>query len=163
MVNALRGETIVNRGQLTNMQDVRTFVTGGHATFTLKSKRTGNRYTYKVNKPREPHPGFKGHFVKILSGPDNENHYQYLGVMEPDLSFRTTGKSKVDVNKKGVYAFRWFLHTLKDKQELPEELEFWHEGKCGCCGRKLTVPESIASGIGPVCAAARGTTQRDLF
>lgn len=26
------------------------------------------------------------------------------------------------------------------------------EGACGRCGRKLTVPGSIASGIGPTCA-----------
>jgi hypothetical protein len=31
-------------------------------------------------------------------------------------------------------------------------VEFWHEGKCCRCGRKLTVPASIASGIGPECA-----------
>lgn len=26
-------------------------------------------------------------------------------------------------------------------------------GSCGCCGRELTDPESIAAGIGPICAA----------
>ena len=31
-------------------------------------------------------------------------------------------------------------------------LEVWHEGRCGRCNRALTVPESIASGIGPECA-----------
>src|ERR1019366_4832357 len=34
---------------------------------------------------------------------------------------------------------------------LPANLEVWHEGKCGRCGRKLTVPESIERGIGPEC------------
>lgn len=34
---------------------------------------------------------------------------------------------------------------------IPPSLEVWHEGRCGRCGRALTVPESIASGIGPVC------------
>jgi len=28
-----------------------------------------------------------------------------------------------------------------------------HEGKCGRCGRKLTVPLSIETGIGPECAS----------
>jgi hypothetical protein len=27
-----------------------------------------------------------------------------------------------------------------------------HEGKCGRCGRLLTVPSSIESGIGPECS-----------
>jgi hypothetical protein len=30
-------------------------------------------------------------------------------------------------------------------------MELWHEGRCGKCGRALTVPESIESGLGPVC------------
>jgi len=30
-------------------------------------------------------------------------------------------------------------------------LEIWHEGRCGRCNRKLTVPASIALGIGPEC------------
>ena len=29
-------------------------------------------------------------------------------------------------------------------------------GECGCCGRELTNPESIAAGIGPVCAKRHG-------
>ncbi|MGQ4872128.1 MAG: DUF6011 domain-containing protein, partial [Candidatus Thorarchaeota archaeon] len=32
---------------------------------------------------------------------------------------------------------------------LPEKVRIWHEGKCGRCGRRLTVPESIESGYGP--------------
>ena len=29
-------------------------------------------------------------------------------------------------------------------------------GQCGCCGRELTDPESIAAGIGPICARKAG-------
>jgi hypothetical protein len=31
-----------------------------------------------------------------------------------------------------------------------------HDGHCSVCGRKLTTPESLDSGIGPVCAAKFG-------
>ena len=34
--------------------------------------------------------------------------------------------------------------------------EFRHEGRCGRCGRALTVPESIDTGFGPHCAAEMG-------
>ena len=30
--------------------------------------------------------------------------------------------------------------------------EMLHEGRCGRCARRLTVPASVASGIGPECA-----------
>jgi hypothetical protein len=44
-------------------------------------------------------------------------------------------------------AFGWaWRHPDSDK------LEVWHEGRCGRCGRRLTVPESIESGLGPECA-----------
>ena len=33
-----------------------------------------------------------------------------------------------------------------------ETVQVWHEGRCGKCGRKLTVPESLTSGLGPECA-----------
>lgn len=36
------------------------------------------------------------------------------------------------------------------------DLEFLFEGRCRCCNRLLTVPESIVLGIGPVCLAACG-------
>lgn len=36
-------------------------------------------------------------------------------------------------------------------------VEIWHEGKCGRCGRQLTVPESIESGFGPECVKMIGS------
>lgn len=33
-----------------------------------------------------------------------------------------------------------------------DRVEVWHEGSCGRCGRKLTVPSSIETGLGPECA-----------
>ena len=41
---------------------------------------------------------------------------------------------------------------LATKARIPEHLEIFHEGRCCACGRKLTTPESILSGIGPECA-----------
>jgi hypothetical protein len=38
---------------------------------------------------------------------------------------------------------------------LGATLEFWHEGRCGRCGRRLTVPDSIASGYGPECVLVK--------
>jgi SWI/SNF-related matrix-associated actin-dependent regulator 1 of chromatin subfamily A len=35
---------------------------------------------------------------------------------------------------------------------LPEFDRLWHQGRCSCCGRTLTDSDSIARGIGPVCA-----------
>jgi hypothetical protein len=47
-------------------------------------------------------------------------------------------------------AMNWVLDHLSEG-EMPPLTEIWHEGRCGRCGRKLTVPDSIAIGIGPDC------------
>ena len=54
-----------------------------------------------------------------------------------------------------VQAFIWFLNRI-EADKPTDGFEFWHEGKCGRCGRKLTVPESIEAGIGPECAGKGG-------
>ena len=36
-------------------------------------------------------------------------------------------------------------------KELEDYIELWHEGRCGKCGRVLTVPTSISTGFGPDC------------
>lgn len=131
------------------------FILGGNATFTLRSKKTGTRYTYKVMlaPPREsapPQERSTTFFVNLLSGPDNEHDFVYLGIIRTNV-FSTTAKSRMNMESKPVKAFHWAFANLV-KYMLPAELEIWHEGRCGRCNRKLTVPESIASGFGPECA-----------
>jgi Family of unknown function (DUF6011) len=60
-------------------------------------------------------------------------------------------KSRVGREAPSAKAFDWAWRALT-KGTMPANLEVWHEGRCGRCGRKLTVPESIARGIGPECA-----------
>lgn len=66
-------------------------------------------------------------------------------------NFRTSPKAKVSPKAESV---RWFLRFLDVLQtgSLPEALTFQHSGRCGRCGRKLTVPSSIQTGLGPECA-----------
>ena len=60
-------------------------------------------------------------------------------------------KSRVGEDAPSARAFRWiWSRFVSDKDFAPAE--FWHEGRCGRCGRKLTVPASIERGLGPVCA-----------
>lgn len=61
-----------------------------------------------------------------------------------------------DVRAKG---FAWFWRFLASGRTFPETFQFWHEGRCARCGRRLTVPDSIATGFGPECAAAIGLPQ----
>jgi hypothetical protein len=147
-------------GRLDSTNDVQTYITAGNATITLRSKISGKRYTYKI-KAMENKDGTvaalpdRGYFVNLLTGPDNNGDFTYIGILTPQLNLRLTPKSRMHTESSPVQAFR-FLLTCLSKGGMPGSFEVWHAGKCGRCGRKLTVPESVARGIGPDCAEMMG-------
>ena len=141
------------RNKLFSSMEVVKFVMGGNAYFTIVNPITSVRFTYRVSR-KENEDGTKSpYFVSVLTGPDNWSNYRYLGVMFEDGTFRYGKKSKISRDATSAKAITWFLNSLtkEDVQTQVDRIEFWHEGRCCVCGRKLTVPESIESGIGPVC------------
>ena len=127
---------------------VRQFVFAGNATFTLKSLKTGRHYTYRVTPMEETPTCF---FVRFHSANDR---WLYLGLIK-EGSLILTRKSSQNAESPISKALDWFLERLKAHERMPD-LEFWHAGKCGRCGRQLTDPKSIASGFGPECQAIIG-------
>jgi hypothetical protein len=125
-------------------------------------------------------------FVKVLSGPNNTQDYHYLGTIFPSkwaagMDYRHGRKSRVAEDAPSSKGIAWFIRHLNKLIVLRAELEgadmfrkpeieasilkvestlnkllYYHQGKCGRCARKLTVPESIINGIGPVCAEKTG-------
>ena len=69
-------------------------------------------------------------------------------------TFAWTGKSKVSQEAPSFIGFDFCFKALSAGSM--RGFEIWHEGKCGRCGRKLTVPESIACGFGPECIGMVG-------
>lgn len=131
--------------RFTNASDALSFIQAGNATVTAVSVTTGTRFTYRV---RESDDG-KVFFVSLLSGPDNTASYTYMGIIRTGGFTRTNG-SKVSQDAPSYKAFRWLFAQLSEGR-LPDTVEVWHIGRCGRCGRPLTVPESIANGLGPEC------------
>lgn len=124
--------------------DIKSFVMAGNAIFTIKSIRTGGRFTYRIRLSEDG----RVYFVSVLTGSDNENGYAYLGIIR-DGQYHRGQKSRISTEATSAKAFEWFFRHLEAINDT--EIKFWHEGRCGRCGRKLTVPESIASGFGPEC------------
>jgi hypothetical protein len=146
-------QRFVAEGELGNPTDAYNFMMGGNATLTFRSKATGNRFTYRVRLSDDK----RMFFVSLLVGQSNETDYQYLGHVFADTQLYFHGrKSRINSSAPGAVAFTWVYKQLL-RQTLPDSLEIWHEGVCGRCGRKLTVPESVKSGFGPECA---GKVQR---
>ena len=129
----------------------RTFVLGGNATVTLKSTATGRHFTFRVRAPRGDKTPTAPRFVQALTGPNNEGDFEFLGTIFSDDHFVIGRKSRISAGAPTAVAFGWAWRKIA-AGELPDGLEVWHDGRCGCCGRTLTVPESIETGFGPVCA-----------
>lgn len=121
------------------------FCLAGHAIFTLHNSLTGNRFTYRIRARRR-----HGYFVGVLRGPDNESSYTQIGTIEG----YQRGPRFIPVYRsappQSMRVFSWAWPRIV-AGTLPPEIEFHHAGRCGRCGRKLTVPSSIISGLGPTC------------
>ena len=129
------------------LRDPAAFALAGNAIFTVVSKATGTRFTYRVRQPEADKP----HFVSVLTGPDNESSYTYLGTIFSDGTYRHGKRSSIGPDAPSAKAATWFFTNLH-KPEAMAKCTVHHEGRCCRCGRRLTVPSSIESGIGPECA-----------
>ncbi len=134
------------RGRFANAGDALRYIKGGHAVVTLSSKRSGTRFTYKITVSDNG----ESHFVKLLTGPDNNSSYQYMGHIWRDRFYHDKQQRNFTKDAPSSRAFAWAWDHIVDGA-IPEALEIWHEGSCGRCGRRLTVPTSIAQGFGPEC------------
>ncbi len=140
------------------------FLTAGRALFTIevpeafRAERPSVRphYTYKITRKEASERFPEAYFVALLSGPDNESDYSYLGMLTPETGdVRLTAKSRYSPDSWPVCILKRVLARIWDGQSAMITQQGWelhHEGKCGRCGRTLTVPSSVESGIGPECA-----------
>ncbi len=135
--------TMVDNEHIINHDSGLDFIFGGKALFTCKNSKTSNRFTFKVTK----HKKDDIYFVKVLTNPDI---YEFVGTIFKDGKFKYSRKSRITDASQSVRVFDYVINKLNTKS-LPDFIQLWHEGKCGCCGRTLTTPESIIRGIGPEC------------
>ena len=142
---------------------VRAFMFAGAAVLTLVSVKTGVRFTYKVRVKKSDvgkvGPAWVTHFVNLLRGPNNNQDFVYMGVVRnnPPRFFWTSKSGRVGRQSPAYKALLWALDAMAGRREgvLGHTLEVWHEGRCGRCGRRLTVPDSIQSGYGPECVLVK--------
>tara|TARA_R100000951_G_C2635425_1_gene179129 strand:- start:342 stop:770 length:429 start_codon:yes stop_codon:yes gene_type:complete len=133
---------------ITDPADALTFAFGGNARFTLVSQKTNNRKTYRLKEKADRFGSV--FFAQLLTGPDNTADYTYLGYVKQRHEGLIAG-GKGNPNHPAFVALDWVLTKLA-AGAMPEQLEFWHEGRCAKCARVLTDPVSIERGLGPECA-----------
>lgn len=150
---------------------IRLYMFSGRAKFTLVSLETGKHFTYQINRAKKD--GL--YFCKLLTGSDI---WTYIGIIVPKLDVAPedgdawhlvwTKNSKVSKEAPSFKGLNWFLRMLAkvdmdiQLRRLPaseyifgeDKVAFYHSGRCGRCGRELTEPESIRTGLGPYCRSA---------
>lgn len=145
------------------------FILAGRAIFTLEvpaSFRSAHadckaHYTFRVRKS-EPVLNNDGSvkwpeawWVNLLAGPDNTSDYRPIGKINHETgAIALTRNSAFTENCWPVKLLRRLLvRVWADDAAAVEAAGFalHHEGRCGRCGRRLTVPRSILTGLGPEC------------
>ena len=140
-----------------NHSDALDFIFAGKAHVTFVNTRTGNRFTFKVKKKKKAKDEVAPDifFVSVLTG---TSEYTFIGSVI-DSKYRHSKKSKIGIDAQSVKVFKFVLSQLLTNT-LPDFIEVWHEGCCGRCGRRLTVPISIVTGFGPECVKLVAKTKQ---
>ena len=125
------------------------FIFGGNARFTLTSTASGKHFTFKASKGKTDGTPF---FIKLLNGPNNawDGDWLYIGFVPEGERDKLIAGRRGHPNAPSFTALAWMLRRLAADKFL-EALVVQHDGSCGVCGRELTDPISVATGIGPVC------------
>lgn len=113
---------------------------------TMRSVRTGDHRTLvvKTQKPDAKFmPGVR--LLSILEGPDNTSDYHSIGFVN------TVGQVVLWRKNADSAFYQWIAAALESPEKYSDRVEFSFEERCRRCNRLLTTPESVASGIGPVC------------
>jgi len=124
-----------------------------NGTYTIQSKTTGEHRTFKIHTQAadaEFAPGRR--IVSLLSGPENTSDYAGFAFIDDD-------GIRVWSSKRGQGLWETYAKMLWELS-IDGAFSTWAakgftimgEGRCIKCDRLLTTPESVASGIGPVCA-----------
>ncbi len=147
--------------EIRHIEDIANYVRSGKAIGTLTNERTGGRFTFLFSMPKKERGKASAPvFFSVLTGSNNVEDYEFLGTMSPTATgyvYRPGKKSRISADAQSSKVADWFVRQINAGlvfagQELPSGVRFQHEGRCGRCGRKLTVPESIDIGLGPECA-----------
>ena len=133
---------------------IRNYIFGGRGVVTLKSP-SGIHHSYVFKRPKNEDQ-FPDDVIFVYALHDNSKLF-YVGMVENN-QFRLTRSSRFLPDTEIVRGARYIMKmAFYDNLDTPMEL--YHEGVCSICGRPLTNPKSIQTGIGPRCRRRLNATR----
>jgi len=114
---------------------------------TIFNTKTGNHRTFRIHtQPDDAEFAPGRRIVSQLAGPDNTHDYRSFGFVRDD------GTIMVWKKKRGGN-YEIYARMLEHPEIFEAKGAVYHFSTvCRRCNRTLTTPESIESGIGPICA-----------
>jgi len=128
-----------------------------NGTYTVVSDTGASYQTIRLTECPESYGYPAGtQIAAYLFGPDNENNYRGFAFVLPGR------KSQIWKNFRGDGPLCYTLGLLLESDDGLRYGEAYAlmSGHCWHCRRKLTVPVSIHSGLGPICAKKLGITRK---
>jgi len=114
---------------------------------TIRSKATGEHRTVRIKTQPMDSNFFPGkRLVELLEGPDNESSYRSFGRISDTADSIVLWRKYLDSK-----FYRWLASFLLDPDLFLDRVDVNFDGRCRRCNHKLTTPESVRLGIGPVC------------
>lgn len=142
------------------------FLLGGNCTASVMSTKTGKKFTYNLQvrldeKGQRIDGDTQMYFVKIDT---NYLDFVYAGYIKVNrvtrtLTYTKGAKGAYDDTAPPIKGLIWILERCLDGRST-DGLEVYHLGTCGKCGRPLTDPVSIETGLGPKCGGRIGKSKK---
>ena len=110
--------------------------------------------TFEISTVENPASALYGkRIIGLLAGSDNESDYRNFGfVTETGIAVWKKNRGNGQKSAYEIFAqLLWALATGEGAERYPN-YSLLTEGRCIRCNRRLTEPQSIITGIGPVCA-----------
>jgi hypothetical protein len=130
-----------------SLKELEVFMKAGKADFTLINRETNEEESFKLEK----RVGNNTFFVSARKyTPGKMGMWDYIGLLSSRSLIHTKG-SKVLASDRSFKSFTWILRHMSNNTPFPKNMHAIHNGKCGCCGRRLKDDKSLKLGYGPSC------------
>ena len=131
-----------------------------NGTYTIQNIVTGESRTFKIHtQPQDSKFAPGERVVSMLTGPNNEHDYQGWGFLKTNGIRIWRSKQTAAYEHYANILCLAIKSLVGDDEDLVGTVKY-HDRVyrvllskiCRVCNRKLTTPESIKAGVGPICA-----------
>ena len=156
-------ENSIRKGNI-SLEHALKFMLAGKSEFVMHSTKTNQDFTFRITRKISKDDAEKFvYFVNAKMGA----FWQYAGLMwyedkEDKYKYAQGKNGKVEADNLTIRSLLFVINKLH-REEIPLHLEVYHTGTCGRCGKKLTTPESILTGLGPECCRKVGIPRVKLY